>query len=502
MRLFHLLRNVSSNYALVVVNGLAGLVLTPALLHYLHPVNFSILAFALAIAGILEGLDLGMAGALIRFVSNLVTRGLYLDLKRLVSTVFYLLLGIGLFGSAILVILSPPLANFFHVRGDVSSPGWLALALVGAGVVFHLPTAALRGHLEGCQNFHLANAVDIVTVILRAALTLIFLHSGLGLIAVAALFPAFGFLRLAGMLATARQAAPSFHPSLANMDLKNLREIWQFASIAFVEDSVGRLASQADTFLAARLLPLPELAILVVARRIPMMLAKFAQQTLVVAYPLVSAAAARGDRQAMQRFMLVSTRTLLAFTIPLAAGLYVWGADILRLWVGPEVLSGVPVFRWFLVLAVFGSLFGGPLTLLYGLGKIQFSAGLSLGMLMADIGWGAWACSRGGILGLAIVFAAIQSAGTLLLFWQTFELTELEPGRWFKKAVAPVLLAVSPAIVWIFISRRIFPHTLVGLIASGTVGLIIFLGLFARLVTGHESQTWRGRVRRLLIEIE
>ncbi|MBI3896101.1 MAG: oligosaccharide flippase family protein, partial [Acidobacteria bacterium] len=286
--------------------------------------------------------------------------------------------------------------SFFQVTGSPEAPGHLVIALAGLSLAFQLPSMMIRSFLEGCQDFHLANAVDILVQILRTALTVIFLLAGFGLLTIAALFPATAIARLVGMWLVARWAAIPFRPNLREANLESLLQTRHFALLAFSLETLMRWFLQLDKFLAARLLSLPNLAILAVARRWPGALIDISVQPLNVTYPLISSAAARSDHRMIQKFLFLSVRNLLALALPLASALFVWAGVILRLWIGNEVLVGVPVFRVFVIFAILAILHDVPTTLLYGVGKIRFAAMLSGILLIAGIGAGAWACSWGG----------------------------------------------------------------------------------------------------------
>ncbi len=501
MSLYRIGRNILSNYALLAVAGLINFILTPLLFRHLQPQSYALLMLATAIAGLLESLNLGLASTLVRSVSELATLDQNKDLKRLVSSAFYLLAGVGIVGAIALAALSPALTNFFSIQGELARSGQVAIGLFGLSAAFQLPTSALRALLHGQQDFHLANAVDICGHLMLAAGTLLLIQAGAGLLPIVTLFPATAFLRLVGMLLASRWTRVPFWPSWTAWDAAMLRKIRNFANLAFLDDTVTRLYTQADSFLAAKLLPLPELAVLAVARRIPGALTRLAQQALWVAYPIVSSAAAREDRKAIERFTLISIRNLLAVSLPLSIAMFVWAGVILRLWVGEGVLSGVPVFRAFLLFAVFASLQESPLTVLYGLGRIRFSAGVSVAMLASSIGFGAAASRHYGLLGLAVAFAGVQTVGTLLRLWQALRLTQLDARRWLKKAVAPVVVAALPGGAWFLVAYKLVPHSLMGLALSAVAGLALFLAVFTRLATGSKPQTWQSRIRTLLREI-
>ncbi|MBI4465422.1 MAG: oligosaccharide flippase family protein [Acidobacteria bacterium] len=497
-----LLRNVFSNYVRFALTGLIGFVVTPILFHSLLAENYAILVFTLGTVSILEGLELGFFSTLLRFISDLEARGQHAELRSLASSVFFLLLGTGILGTLILLGTSPFLARFFRITGTAAAPGHWALALVGLSLAFQLPATAVRGFLDGCQDFFRANVVDVTTQVLRAALTVLLLWAGFGLLAIAAVFPVAAWFRLLGMLLMARQASIPFRPRLSEFRWKSLEKTSGFASLSFIAENANWCFLQLDTFLVPRLLPLSSLAILAISRRFPGALTELCYQTFVVTFPAVSAAAAREDRQAMHRFLFVSTRNLLAFSLPLAASLFLWAEPVLRLWIGTEVLGGVPVFQVFLVFAVFSSLRWIPLTFLYAAGNVRFLAIISVATLVGGLGGGAWACSRSGLVGLAVAFTAIQTVGTLLLFRQALHIAEVQLHLWIRKAVLPALWALLPAAVWFWISHRSLPQNLFGLVVSVIPGLLLFAGLFVRLVAGPGKQSWRVCARKLLTEID
>ncbi len=498
MTLRRTLRNILSNYALVASSGLTSFILTPLLFHYLHPVNYAVLAFALAFAALLETVSLGMATALVGFVSNLIARGLHDELRRLASSAFFILVGLGVLLAALVGLLSPLAASFFRMRSAEETSGSLVIALIGLGLLFQLPSSALRGYLEGCQDFHLANAVDVCGHVLRAIAIIVLLNMGCGLLPIAATFPSIAMLRFFGLTLITNHAAIPFRPRTSDFSWLSLKNIGTFATLCLVEDAATPLFSQSDTFLAARLLSLPELAILTIARRIPWAISRLAQVTIAVAYPMVSSAAAREDQQAVRRFMLASTRNTLALAVPLCTVLYTWAEAILRIWVGPEVLSGLSVFRIFLVFALFAGLQQTPLTLLYGMGKIGFSVVVYLSMLIGVVVFGPIACAKGGLVGLALMYASVQALATILFFARALKVAGVPLAWWAKKTLTPVIVAELAPLAWLRFSVGLLPHSILGVCLSSAAALSVFLIVFALILTGMKPQTWRGRLRVLM----
>jgi O-antigen/teichoic acid export membrane protein len=501
MSFWHHLRNVLSNYGQVISAALVALIITPPLFHHLGPTDYAILAFALIVESLLEKTDFGMMWALVRYVSYFSERGWELETRKLVSSVFFLLSGVGVLYACLLAILSPSLAKFFRVSSAGSAPGFLIVAIVGSSLGFQLPSTALRGLLFGRQDFHLANAVDIPFQWIRGGAILLVLFRGGGLVPLAILYPAASLLRLVGLLIVSRRSRNDFRPRVSEIDIESFRHIRKFASLSFPEELVERFFGQLDSFIAARFLPLPQLSILVIARRFPQALSMLIHQSLSIAYPIVSAADARQDRESARRYVLLMTRNVLAVVVPLTFILYFWAGLLLQLWVGPEVLSGIPVFRAYVAFAAFATLAEVPLVLLYGQGRLRFSAAVSAVLFTTSIVLGPWACNRGGLVGMALTLAAMQTLATVLLFWKVLRLTGVTWITWFNRAILPTLLSAPPTVAWLWFTYSCFPPTLLGILLSSLTSLVLFSGIFVGLVTGLRRMGWKDRLRRLFIEI-
>jgi O-antigen/teichoic acid export membrane protein len=502
MSLRSILRNVFSNYALVIVTGLVSFWMTPLLVHQLTDVNYAVLVFALGISGVLGLMDVGLSGALVRFVSQLSSLGLEIQLRQLINTAFFLSLGIGTFLTVLLVISSPVLARTFHLQTRDAVSGQVIVAVVSLSVIFQLPAGIVRSVIEGQQDFQSANLVDIVVTVLRGAATLLVLNARLGLLPIAAILPATGMFRLVGMLLMAGKSPAKFRLSLSDVELKSLRTVWKFSALCFLEQTVTRLYTQMDQFIVARLLPLPQLATLVIARRFPSALGQVGVGAAWVGYPIVSSSAARGVDGAVERFLIVSTRNLLALMLPLATALFVWADVILKLWIGPEALSGVPIFRLFLMFSVLTALVEGPSVLLYGMGQITFSAFVSLAIFVAAVCIGTWACMHAGLFGLGVAFVTVQATGSVFRCWKALRVCGVSIIRYFSRGVTPAILAELAALLGFWIAYSVVPHNLIGLLMSVPPVFVVFGATFVICTVRHTPKSSHGLVRSILLEID
>jgi O-antigen/teichoic acid export membrane protein len=499
VRVRKLLTNVFSSYATAIVAGLTGLILVPLLFRYLHPTAYGVLAFALAASASLEAIDLGMTNSLIRGVSVFATQGRIQELHELVSSAFFLLLGIGLTATALLAAFSPLVARSFHLYVGASGEAPLVLALVGLCVSIQLPSTALAAHLMGCHDFLPRNVAEMIGTLFRLVMITLLVITAHGLIAIALVYPLASLVRFIALLVAVRKSSIPTVPRSSLINIQRLREISGFASLSFIEDLATRYYFLADSLLAAWFLPLSDLAILTVCRRPPGAMTNLAQQPLWVAYPLVSSAWSRGDQKALQRYMSASTRTLLTYVLPLSAAMFVWAVPILRFWIGPSILPGIPVFRALIVFGVFASIESGPLTFLYGVGRIGFSTALVLILLATLVLVGCWVVPQWHLFGLAVLFTSLYGVGTVLLFIKAIRLSGLRIHRYIREDVLPVLISSAGLAGWFCGGYILFGPTLTGVVLSSSTGFFLYVACLLIAAPSRGARSLRHRIQYLFI---
>ena len=492
------LGNVFSNYAVVAVNSLFGIVLTSVLFRGLQPKNYAVLILALTVFSMLELLDFGIAGALLRYVSELHARGQPEQLRTLMSTAWFLLLAVGVAAGGAAIPCARWIAALLRLEASLPPDGTAVIAVVASAIVFQLPAAALYAYLGGLHDFVSANRVEITVVVLRTVALIAAVHFGAGLLFIAAIYPAATAVRMVGLLWMTAHAQPPFFPSFRRIDFGSIGRLRAFATLQFVHYVVLTLFHNSENLLAAWFFPLQQLALLVVARRLPWGLVTVARPAIAVAYPLVSSAHARGDMAAMRRFIVVSTRSLLAVLLPLAVGLYVWCEPILRLWIGSDALPAVPLFRAFVIFTVLVGMQEVPLAALFGLGRLKWnviSAAVSLAGGIALASWGArWA----GIIAVPVAFAVIQAVVTPALFAHVLSFTGLGPAAWLRGALLPAMRIFAPTVAWLVASYYVLPRTFLGMAISFAVAASMALLLLPD--WKREATGWPERLEWLLYD--
>ena len=485
--------NVFSNPARFVLAGIVGIIVTPMLVHNLHPQNYGLLIFCVTVVGVLEGIDLGLFSTLLRFTPDLLSHNKHAELKSLVSTAFFTLLAIGS-GMALLIYASRSLIRVIaQVPDDIRGNSEAVLVIVAASLIFELPATAIRGYLDGCQEFLKANIVDGITQVMVPVSTAILASNGFSISYVALAFPAASVARFVGLLWMAELAKIPIRPSLRQVELSSLHRRSEFVTLSFVSDNANWWFLQLDTFIAGRLLSFSAVTLLSVARRFPNACIELCYHSFVPTYPMISAAAARKDADTIRRLFVVSSRNVLALVVGLFLPLWVWAGEVLNFWVGPDLLNALPVFRVFLLFSVFASLYKVMSLIVQSAGNIRATSSLSVLMLPFGLGVGFLGAELNGVMGLAVGYASIQAFAVVFLLHRAMRAVEVTARLWLSRVSLPIAACTLPTVVWFEFSYSMFPHNIYAISVSVFAGGILFFGIFILSIIG-----FRGDLRRRL----
>jgi len=178
-----IIRNVSSSWFSLGINVVLGLVLSPFIVHRLGDTAFGIWVLILSITGYYGLFDLGVGSSIIRYVSKFTATGDREELAKLINTAFFTYSCVGVLSLLVTLVMASQVDRF-HVPPDFQQTARWLMLMVGTAVALGFPTGIFGGFLEGLQNFHILNWSNIVSNLLRAALIVIALRHGRGILTV------------------------------------------------------------------------------------------------------------------------------------------------------------------------------------------------------------------------------------------------------------------------------------------------------------------------------
>jgi O-antigen/teichoic acid export membrane protein len=317
--------------------------LTPFVLSALGPSAYGLWLLVGAFTTYGALLDLGIGGAVVKYVAEHVAREEWDEARSLIASAQWLYLGVAatvVTGSLLALPVFPSLVRI--APEDRSTVMWL-LALTGVQVGITIALTPARSVLQGLQRYDLCNALSVCGVLLGAAGTVAVLLAGQGVVAMVAVnIPVTIAAGIAGRWLTTRVAPPlDFRWRGANRAM--VRKITAFSASLFAMQCGGHLQTKTDEFVVALFRPVSAVTPYVLSRKLGEVAQLAAVQFLNVLMPLASELHARQDRQQLRQLYLVAGRLTLGIAMPAAIVLVLLGGPILARWVGDAYGAYAPL---------------------------------------------------------------------------------------------------------------------------------------------------------------
>lgn len=326
-------RNASSSYLYRFVYGLVVLLLTPYLFRKLGAAGFGTYSVVLAIATVLDLLQVSFSTGIAKIVAELRGGRRSRELADALSTATALALGLGVavFGlSAAIALLASGLAA--GPERDAFRGGMLALGTV---MLVRLPCSAYAAALLGYQRYDLFNMARLVAAIGLGVGTVVAVEAGAGLFGATAVLAGSLLVEAVLFSVMVRRMDPSLPLRPRVADAASRRRIASFSSYLLLADAAISVS---------RLQPVVVAAVRDAATAAPFSAALKLQTGLQSAVypfvdlliPMVSDLEGRGRRDEVARRLSLATRAALQITLPLAAGIALFAEDIVGVWLGAE----------------------------------------------------------------------------------------------------------------------------------------------------------------------
>ena len=329
-----------ATYGAEGLNVAMWLVLTPVLLHALGATRFGLLALLGSILADGPLLDLGIAGAAIKYIAEKEATGARPEAEAMIATCLRLYLGLGLAAAALSVPLAIVFPSLFPVAPEDRQAAIQGVLLIGLTLALTIPSAAPGAVLRGLRRYDLAALQSILGTLAVGAGTGFVLLAGGDLAGFIGVYVPAALLTLVGGIWLVRRAAPDLRFGLAGANRRLVPTILGFGSSLFLTRAAAQLEWKTDELVIGGILGLAAIAPYAVALRLSSGVMIATAQLAKVVFPMASALHAVADREQLRGLYLTSTRITVALALVSGCGIAVLARPILMAWVGPQYASG------------------------------------------------------------------------------------------------------------------------------------------------------------------
>ncbi|NNE44305.1 MAG: flippase [Gemmatimonadetes bacterium] len=385
--------------------------------------------------------SLGLAAGVKRFVAKLGEEGRGAEARALIRGGTRVIGASALAGGALLFLLARPLAALFDNPALVTPLRILAFALpaaVGLEYVTRLGEA-FRSYRSAVV------ARQILDPVLRLVGAVVALALGLGLPAVMGVYAGAALIALivAGWLvvrlpryrALDRAAAPSQLSALMRFSLPLM-----FGGVLF------DFAERVDILMIGLYRPEAQVGIYAVGSSLARALLILVSSTMPVVGTLAAEAVGRNSPADIASLHRTTSRWMLLFTTPIAAGLLLYAEPALRLLFGAEYVGAAFTLR-VLAVAYLGGCLAGPVGLLLNaMGKTHWTLGNMALRTGLNVALNAFLIPTYGIIGAAWGTLIALFVALALLLWQLSQLAPIGASyRGWHRPIGVLLVASGAA---------------------------------------------------------
>ncbi len=389
----------------------------PFVIGGLGTARYGILALVWVILNSFVIFDMGLGGAVTKFVAEALGKDQQETLPRLVWTAAILQAALGALSGLALAAATPfVVGTILNIPGDLlteARSSFYILALAGPVV---LVSRSFIGVMEATQRFDLLNAARAPFMVANPLLQLLGVGLGWGLPGIVALLVVSQGTMVLIQFWLCTWAFPKIK-SLPRFGFQELRTLLGFGRWVAVSNFISPILVCFDRFVIGTLLTMNAVTYYSAPYGMATQLWIIPMSLAATLYPAFSALHGQGQRERIGALLCRSVKFLLLALGPAVVVGVVYARQILLLWLGPDFANeSAVVLRFLLVGVVVNSLAWVPYALLQGIGRPDITAKLHmcefpLHMLLV---WGS--VSVGGIAGAALAWSLRATLDALLLF--------------------------------------------------------------------------------------
>jgi O-antigen/teichoic acid export membrane protein len=352
------LRNVLSNWGGYILSNIIAFFLSPFVVHRLGDSAYGVWALLVSLTSYLGLLELGVRGAVTRYVAKYHAQADHQGANRIASTALAFFTAAG----SLVILISFGLAFFaldaFRIPEEYQRTARIVLSLMGMTIATSTVGGVFGGIMVGLQRFDLVNSVEVVISVLRALAIVFALQTGKGIISLA-------WIQLASSVASGLGNAwlcfklyPQLRIHVHDADRRTLGFILSFSMYTFLMSVFAAIFQYADVVVIGLYLPVSLITYFSIAGNLFTYSTGLIRGITTMMTPLASSLEAEGKEIRLQKVTLHASRYATALSMAIGVTLVLRGGTFIGLWMGEKYasLSGQVLF----ILALASMVGGGP----------------------------------------------------------------------------------------------------------------------------------------------
>ena len=366
-----LVMNAASNWAATATNIIVGFLLTPFIIFYIGKSDYGILTLIFSIVGYYGILSLGVTSAITPYTARYIGQKDWQALNKFVNTALTFFTVIGLIALIASFVLAAPLASFFNISEDRFASFKYTIWFVGLAAALGFPQKILSSVIRGHENYVACNCIVITATLLRAALTVVLLLNGFGLLGAAFAVTASSMFSLGAEMILFRTLSENIKTRIFSISRRMMRILLLYGGTTAIIIVSDMVRFQIGAVVIGKFIGMEAVAVYAIAAMLMRYFRRGIRDAMKVLKPRFAVLYGSGQHEKLQYMLFHSTTLACVFSFGGATVLIVLGRNLINLWVGSAFADAVPVL-YILVAALAFEMAQNPgINVLYALDKIR-----------------------------------------------------------------------------------------------------------------------------------
>jgi O-antigen/teichoic acid export membrane protein len=482
-------QNILSNWLALAITTVVGFFLSPFVVHHLGNLTYGVWVIIMSLVAYMNLLDLGLRGAVTRFVSKGSAQNNHQESSQAVSGALWIRLWISL---AIIVtgfVVSAGFNHVFTIPIELQQTARVAVLITAITVALNLWCGVFGGVLVALHRYDLTSTVSILQTCVRAAGIIWLLRSGHGILGLAIwdLVTAVAANSVLSFLCF--KVYPQLKVVFTRPDRATLKKLWTYSLYAFLINVAVQVTYYTDNVVVGAFLTPAAVTLYAIGGILVGYIRQIVSSMTTTFTPLASTFEAEGSHQNLRRLLIHGTRAALLVSLPIEVALFFRGHTFIHLWMGEQYAqpSGT-VMQILLLSVVFSSANVTSGGIVYGMEKHKRIALWAMAEGASNFILSVILVRRIGIYGVAWG-SAIPSVIIELLLWPPYicKLVGIPLRTYLWQAWVRTALAILPFALGCALLERYWPPASLWLFFLQITILLPLLPLAIALIFRQEA---------------
>jgi len=337
-------RNVVLGWAAFAFTVVVNFFLSPFIVHTLGNTEYGVWVLLASLVGYMGLLDLGVRGAVSRYIARHHARVEDAEAGRVASAGLAIFSATGLVAVTAAAVVAVLLPHLFRIPPETLQVARIVVLLGGLNVAVSLVSGVFGGAVTALQRFDLDAGVGIGAGALRAAALLAALSAGGGLLALALVQLGCTALQTVAYAVLTSRLYPELRYRLRGLDREVLKKIFSFSVFSSLLHFSAALIYSADAMVIGAFLPVASVTYFAIASTLTDYTRSIIGAISRTMTPRASALDGRGERRELERVLLRAGAVASLVTLPVTITFMLRGGTFIGLWMGAgyaEISGGI-----------------------------------------------------------------------------------------------------------------------------------------------------------------